>query len=265
MPKVLKMKVREISLDLLDEPAVVARMEVDAEAVQGLAENIEAVGLLQPINVRPVKERFEIIAGHRRVLAFRLLKRKSIPAIVGDFSDVGSALARASENLGRVNLSPIEEAATYGDLHDNHGLTHDEIGHQMGKSAGVVRRRLDLLRMPPQLQKAIHLKEISCGVGEELWSIGDKEGIDYYLSFAVEHGVTVAVARAWAKDWKDTHRRAESDVDKGGGPASPFEVRPTYLPCDLCSGPEEVKDMQILHCCRSCNKKLMAVLESSQT
>jgi len=135
----------------------------------------------------------------------------------------------------------------------------------MSKSAGVVRRRLDLLRMPAQLQKAIHKKQISFTVAEELWSIGDIGGIEYYLSFAIEHGVTAAVARSWAKDWKDSKRRAESVNGEGRGVASPLEPRPTYLPCDICKGPEDVQDMQLFHCCKECAKKLRVALSESQS
>ncbi|MBA7495896.1 Nucleoid occlusion protein [subsurface metagenome] len=264
MPKASGLKVREIPLELLDEPKGSIRLEIDPGEITSLAENINEIGLLLPINVRGVAERFEIVAGHRRFLAFKKLKRKSISCIVGRFSDVGSALARASENLRRVDLSPIEEAAIYGDLHDNHGMSYDEIGQRMGKSSGVVKRRIDLLRMPPQLQKAVHLKQIGYAVAEELWSIGDIGGIDYYLSFAIEHGVTQAVARSWAKEWKDQKRRAESGTDEGRGVASPLEPRPTYLPCDICKGPEDVQNMQLIHCCKECSKKLRAALGVSQ-
>lgn len=265
MPKALKMKVQDIKLDLIDEPGGIVRMDILPGDIEDLAKNIDEVGLLQPIIVRRDQERFEIIAGHCRFLAFQLLEREKIPCVIRDIDDVGTALARASENIRRIDLSPIEEAATYAELHDKHGLSHDEIGKKMGKSAGIIRRRLDLLRMPAQLQKAVHFKQISYGVAEELWSIGDIGGIDYYLAFAIEHGVTVAVARGWAKDWKDQKRRAESDVGGGGGAPAALEPRPTYLPCDICQGPEDVSKMQLLHCCVVCAKKLRTVLGESQT
>jgi len=260
MVKALKMKVREIATELLDEPSGVVRMEIDPEAVQELAWNIEEIGLLQPLDVRPVGERFEIVFGHRRFKALLLLGYKKAPCIVGDRGDVGTALARASENLGRVDLTPIEEAAIYSNLHDKHDLSYDAIGKKMGKSAGVVRRRLDLLRMPPELQQAIHRKQISISVGEELWSIGDAEGISYYLEFAVEHGVTQAVARGWAHDWKQAKRTQEAGTGDSPSPGSPMEVRPTYWPCDFCNGPVEVGKETILRSCNDCTEKIKAAV-----
>ena len=256
MGKALKMKVQEVKLDLIDEPGGIVRMDIQPEDIQDLAMNIQEVGLLQPIIIRPTGERFEIVAGHCRFLAFRLLKRERISAVVRVIDDVGTALARASENLRRIDLSAIEEAAIYSELHDDLGLSYDEIGKKMGKSAGVVRRRLDLLRMPPDMQKAIHRKKISISVAEELWSIGDEEGISYYLEFAVEHGVTQAVAREWARDWKKAKRGRQNGAEEGTSPPSPMEVQPSYIPCDFCHGAVELGKDTVLRGCPECAVKI---------
>ena len=252
MPKALKGRLQEVRLDLIDEPQGVIRLEIDQERIKNLAENIDRVGLQQPIVLRPTGERFEIVAGHRRYLAYRLLGRDQIPAIVRKMDDVACALARASENIRRVDLSPIEEAAVYADLRDNLGMTTNEIGKHMGQTQGIVKRRLYLLKMPPQLQKAVHLKQISYGVAEELWRIDDIGSVDYYLSFAIDHGVTVEVARGWVKDYRDKKRRAEADVGGRGGEPSGGESRPIYVPCDLCEGPMVLGTETIYRVCEKC-------------
>lgn len=252
MPKVSKPTIKMIPLEKIDEPAGRIRLDIDPEEIKSLAENIEAVGLLQHILVRPKGERFEIVAGHRRVLAFHKLGRKKIACVVQARSDVECALARASENLGRVDLSLVEEAAVYADLRDRCGLTVDEIGKYMSKSPGVVMRRLDLLKMPPQLQKAVHFKQIAYSVAEEFWSLGDEGAIDYYLSLAIEHGVTQKVARDWVKEFKDKKRRQEPGTVDGGGVASPLEPRPIYMPCDLCTGPFVLGEESRLCVCSNC-------------
>jgi len=252
MAKVSKAKLQEIKLELIDEPQGVIRLEIDQEKVKNLAENIDSIGLQQPIVLRPVGEMFEIVAGHRRYLAHRLLGRDRIPAIVRKMDDVQCALARASENIRRVDLSPIEEAAVYADLRDNHGMTINDIGAEMGKTTGIVKRRLDLLKMPPQLQKAVHLEQISYGVAEELWRIDDIGSVDYYLGFAIDHGVTVEVARGWVKDYRDKKRRAGADVGGRGGEPSGGESRPVYVSCDLCQGPMVLGTETIYRVCEKC-------------
>jgi len=260
MPKALALKVKEIELEKIDEPQGVIRLEIDPGEIASLAANIEEVGLLLPINVRAVAERFEIVAGHRRFLAFQKLGRKKIPCIVGRFSDVDSALARASENLRRVDLSVVEEAAIYGDLHDKHGLSYDQIGKLMGKSGGVVKRRLDLLKMPPQLQQAVHRKEISYSVAEELWRLGDESAIGYFLGYAVDHGVTQTVARGWVNDWKKEQRLKSAGTEEGRGERGPLESRPIYICCDLCLGPLELGKEHTIRACGKCVSLISAAI-----
>lgn len=247
-----RVTVKEIALDLVDEPHGRIRMEIDQDAVADLAANIAEVGLLQPIIVRRSGERFEIVAGHRRYLAFLVLSKKKIPAIVRDLDDVACALARASENLGRVDISPIEEAAIYSELRDSHELTVDEISKRMGISIGVVKRRMDLLKMPPCLQKAIHSKQINYGVAEELWSLGDLGKIEYFLAFAVEHGATVLVVRAWVQDEKKKMRTQDGDVGGSSSLANPMQKRPVFVPCDVCLDAMELGSETIIRACETC-------------
>lgn len=254
MKKASGLKVKEIELVKIDEPKGIIRLDIDPGEITSLAENITEVGLFQPISVRPVGERFEIVAGHRRFLAFKKLGRKRISCIVRRFSDVDSALARASENLRRVNLSLIEEAAIYSDLHDNHDLSHQEIGKMMGKTAGTIKRRLDLLKMPPQLQKAVHKKQISYSVAEEFWSLGDNSAIDYFLGYAIDHGVTQTVARSWVNDRKKEQRLKEGGTEGGGRGLSPLESRPVYIPCDLCHGAMQLGNETTFRICDKCKE-----------
>jgi len=260
--KVSSVTVKEVALDLIDEPYGRIRLEIDAESIADLAANIAEVGLLQPIVIRSNKERFEIVAGHRRYLAFLLLKKDRIPAIVRDMDDVACALARASENLGRVDLSPIEEAAIYSDLRDEHKLTVDEISGRMGKSIGVVKRRLDLLKMPPCLQKSLHSKRINCGVAEELWSLGDVGKMEYFLAFAVEHGATVLVVRGWVQEEKKKMRLKDVDVEGSESLANPMQTRPVYVPCDMCVQAMEIGKETIIRACPECMKIIREVMEA---
>ncbi len=260
MARVSKTATKQIKLDLIDEPAGIIRMEIESENIKDLAESIREIGLLQPIIVRPDNERFEIVFGHRRYLAHKALKARSIACIVRVLSDVECAVMRATENIQRVNLTPIEEGAIYSDLHDRLDLSYEQIGKYMGPTAGVVRRRMDLLRMPPEVQQAIHRKQISVGVAEELWSIGDPEGISYYLGHAIDHGVTVAVARLWAQDWKKAKRTREGDVEGRDPLASPMELPPTYIACDFCSEPVELGKDIVLRGCSECVEKIKAAL-----
>jgi len=252
MAKVLKQTITEVDLSKIDEPKVIARMEISPAYISELAQSIAEQGLLQPILLRPDGERYEIVAGHCRFLAHKKLELRSIRAIVRIMTDQQAALARATENLGRQDLSPIEEATTYLQLVEAYGMTADQVAEKVGKTPTLIKRRMDLLRMPSQLQSAVHSKAISISVAEELWAIRDETQLDYYLSFALDGGCTKDVARSWAKDWADSVRRASSAGVEGGGFSSPLEPRICYLSCDLCQGPVELGKDKILRLCPAC-------------
>jgi ParB-like chromosome segregation protein Spo0J len=205
-----------------------------------------------------MNEKFEIIAGYRRYLAASLLEWDAISCFLKPCSDSEAAILKATENITRVNMTPIEEAAAYKDLLDSHTMTVELISRKTGKSAGVIKRRLDLLKMPPCLQKAIHSKQINYSVAEELWSIGDLTQIEYYLQFAIDHGATKDVAREWARDYKASLSLSPDASDEGRQPLSPAQHKPHYLTCDLCSKAVELGKQTVIQSCPECTKLLSA-------
>lgn len=250
----IESKRAKVDLSLIDEPKVIDRIEISPESISELAQSISEVGLIQDILLRPTGERFEIVAGHRRFLAHKKLSLDKIGAVIKEMTDQEAALIRATENLARENLTPIEEANVFSNLVNGHGLSYEEVGKKFGKSPGLIKRRMDLLKMPPQLQKAVHGKQISISVAEELWPISDIAQLDYYLSFALEGGCTSIVARQWCKDWKDSLRRRNADVGGGGQALAPTEPRPIYVACDICSGAMEIGQETVFRACPTCNK-----------
>jgi len=256
-------KIAEVQLAYIIEPKVIDRMEISNDAITELAMSISEIGLLQPILLRTDGDRYEVIAGHRRFLAHKLLGKKTIKSVVREMTDEEAALARATENLSRVDLTPIEEATVYFNLINTHGMTADQVGKKFGKSPGLIKRRMDLLKMPPQLQKAVHEKKIAISVAEELWPITDVSVLDYYLSFALDGGCTKDVARQWCKDWRDTVRRQGTAGVVGGEVVGPFEPRPCYLPCDLCHGPVELGTDKMLRICPECHNNMLNAMKGA--
>ena len=252
MPKDLKQKIAEVDLSEIDRPKVSARTEIDPEYISGLAKSIAEIGLLQPILLRPDGARYEVVAGDCRFLAHQQNEARTIRAIVRPMTDKEAAMIRATENLGRADLTPIEEAKQYSDLINIHGFKVDQVARQVGKSTTLVLRRMDLLRMPPQLQQALHAKIIGISVAEELWAIRDEVKLEYYLSFAIQNGCSFDTARQWAKDWADSVRRSAAGPVDGGVVPSPLEPRITYMSCDLCQGPVELGKDKFLRLCPGC-------------
>lgn len=254
MTKRLKPTVKDVDLLKIRPPKAMVRMDIDQDYIKELAQSISETGLLQPILLAIDGDGFEIVAGHCRFLAHIKLGLSKIKAIVRDMTQEEIGLARATENISRLDLTPLEEAATYKNLIDEYGLSLEQVSTKMGKSPGTIKRRMDLMRMPPILQKAVHKKEVSMTVAEELWPIADLASLDYYLMFAIENGCTKEVARQWAKDWRDSERRKGTASAEGGfEQMSVFEPRPTYVPCDICINPVDITQTKVMRICLECD------------
>lgn len=265
MLKHSKQTVKDVSLDLIDEPQGILRFDIDPDDLDELAQSISEIGLLQPIMLAKSGERFEVVFGHRRFLAHQKLGLSAVRAIVREMTQEQIGVARATENISRADLTPLEEAATYKNLIDHYGMSLEKVAKKMSKTPGTIKRRMDILRMPPALQKAVHKKQISMTVAESLWPISDQASLDYYLMFAIENGCTKEVARSWAKDWKDAQRRSNTPGSEGARvDFSPSEPRPSYVPCDICNEPVDLNTTKFFRTCPGCFRAIKKGLEVSE-
>ena len=264
MSKTQSEVVKKISMMLIDGPVIDQRLEIDQEEIVELAESIKEVGLQQPVLITPRGKRFEIVWGHRRYLAHKYLGKVEILAKIQTLTQNQIVILRGTENLFRKDITPIEEAYIYHGLVKEGKLTIEQIATKMRKSAGIIRRRLDLLRMPEVLQKAIQKRKIGYAVAEDLWSLGDVAAIEYYLQFAVEHGATSAVVRQWVRDEKDQIRRKASGAVGGRDTIALNQEKPVYVACDVCQKPMEIGDETVLRCCKKCGKTIVEAMKKDE-
>ena len=148
---------REIAIKDLEANPYQPRREIDLKQVEELAESIRSEGLLQPVVVRPKGKKYELIAGERRLHAFKFLKRKKVPARVIDVNDASSATLALIENLQRENLNPIEEALGYASLVRDFDLTQEAVAERIGKGRASVAnalRRSRRHRLKPRWSRA---------------------------------------------------------------------------------------------------------------
>jgi len=262
--KTLKSMFKTIPLDKIDRPAEIARMDIDDGELQELANSIEERGLLSPIGVTPRAGRFMIVYGDRRYLAHKILKKIDIMCRIEEIKDDQVIIDRAMENVQRVNLTPFEEGHIYAGLMEKAKMSLKDISRRVGKSSGVVQRRMDILRMPDSFQKALHKKAINLAVAEELWSCPDETRREYFLELAVEHGITKEIARNWVQEYKKTKRAAETASEVGGGENSVYEEMPIFRACDSCQGPVEYKDLKELRICTNCHDQIMKALKQDK-
>lgn len=138
--------------------------------LEGLAASIKAYGLAQPITVRPLSsDMFQIVAGERRFRAVSLLLGwETIPCIVRDLPDDQAAAVMLLENTGRVDLNPIEEANAYRSRLDRFGWSLDQVAEAAGVSLDLVRRRISLLRLAPEVQRLVAFSQLPIGHAEAM-------------------------------------------------------------------------------------------------
>ena len=158
----------------------------DETALKELAVSIKEHGVIQPIIVRNVNGKYEIIAGERRYKASALAGLTKIPAIIRNLDDKESSKVALLENLQRRNLNPIEEARTYQKILELDQMTQDELAKTMGKSQSSVSNKLRLLSLPEEIQDAILKERISERHARALLNVEDpnvqKELVDKIIS-----------------------------------------------------------------------------------
>jgi ParB/RepB/Spo0J family partition protein len=148
---------RALPQALLDPSPWQPRQHFDADRLQELAADIAARGILEPLIVRPVGARYEIIAGGRRFAAAGLAALETVPCLIQEWDDTTARGATIAENIHREDLTPEDEARYYAWL-EGLGMSHREIGAAIGKSHNYVGRRLRLLSEPGALE-AYHAGE----------------------------------------------------------------------------------------------------------
>jgi len=163
---------REIAVDDVRPNPRQPRARIDEQALQELADSIRSVGVLQPILVRPVDDGYELIAGERRLRASRRAGLERIPAIVRDHDDDAMLRDALIENLQRVDLNPLEEAAAFRQLVDDLGATHEDIARAVGKSRAAVTNALRLLTLAPEVQERIASGALSAAHGRAIGALG---------------------------------------------------------------------------------------------
>ncbi len=166
-------QVVQIHLDDIIPNRFQPREIFDEKALKELAVSIKEHGVIQPIIVRNVNGKYEIIAGERRYKASALAGLTKIPAIIRNLDDKESSKVALLENLQRKNLNPIEEARTYQKILEIDEMTQDELAKTMGKSQSAVANKIRLLSLPDEIQDALLKEQISERHARTLLNIPD--------------------------------------------------------------------------------------------
>ncbi|MDD4856594.1 MAG: ParB/RepB/Spo0J family partition protein [Candidatus Krumholzibacteria bacterium] len=184
-------RVKELEIDRIDPNPHQPRTHFDSDHLRELAESIKLNGVLQPVVVRRVGDRYQLILGERRHRAAKLAGKATIPAIVREVNDAESLKHALMENLQREDLNPIEEARGLQALKDGFGLSVNDIASMIGKNRSTIANSLRLLGLPEIVMALIVEGKLTAGHARALLSIDGEEAQIEWARKIVSEGLTV--------------------------------------------------------------------------
>lgn len=167
--------IKSIDVKLIVPNKYQPRKEFKDENIKELSHSIEVNGLIQPIIVRKIGKKYELIAGERRLRASKMAGLKEIPSIIKDIDEKNSAKFALIENIQRENLNVIEEAKAYKDLIEKYNLTQEQLSSELGKSRSHISNTIRLLNLDQEILDYIIDGRLSQGHAKVLLSVKDKE------------------------------------------------------------------------------------------
>lgn len=240
----------ELSAITLDEQST-NRLDEDPERIKQLAQAIATDGLINPITLRDNNGQLEILAGRRRLAAFKLLGRETIPATIRTTQDHQAATIQLAENVARSNLSPVEEATQLAAAVRVHPAGVDGVAAAIGRSVNWILDRLDMTTWPESLLTHVHTAKISMAAAKRLARIQDPEQREYYIDQAARCGVNARTAALWLQDANSIPATNDQLSEKCVAETNTTYRTTTEVQCFVCG---EWRDLAITTPARVCHQ-----------
>ncbi len=211
-----------VKVDQIEVNPYQPRTEFDKQSLEELSQSIKVHGLIQPITVRKLGNKFQLISGERRVRASRLAKLKEVPAYVRTADDQGMLEMGLIENIQREDLNALEVAINYQRLIDECDLKQDELGERIGKNRSTISNYLRLLKLPPSIQIGIKDKKISMGHARAIVSIDDPISQTDIYNTIVQKGLSVRGTEQLVREYSESAAKSRK---KSTTPSLPTEYK----------------------------------------
>ena len=198
--------IQNVNIDYIIPNRFQPRLTFDEKSLNELASSIKEHGIIQPLVLRRLGDKYEIIAGERRYKAAQLAGLTEVPAIISNIDDNKSAEIALVENVQRRNLNSLEEAKSYKKILDKEGLTQDELAKKIGVSQSTIANKLRLLNLTSEAQDALMNDKISERHARSLLSVTDPEKQKALLNKVISERLTV--------------RQLDDEIKKESNPAN---------------------------------------------
>jgi ParB family transcriptional regulator, chromosome partitioning protein len=203
-----------VDIDLIEPSPYQPRTRFREEALEELARSIQSSGIIQPLVLRPIGSRYQLIAGERRWRASQLAGLKSVPAIVRQVPDELALEMTLVENIQREDLNAIEQARAFERLMSEFHATQEDVAERTGKDRTTVANAVRLLKLEPTIQDWIEEGKLTAGHGRALLAVADPELRMRYGQRAARGGLTVRqIERLASRRARGARASAEAPVD----------------------------------------------------
>jgi ParB family chromosome partitioning protein len=254
---------QRVEVALIRGPAHQLRETIDPGPLGELADSMAAEGLHQPLGVRgpDATGGYEVVWGHRRLLAARLLRWDGISARVFP-CDYDPLLAAISENLQRADLTPLDEARAVARFVER-GQPLVAIARLFRRSEAWIAGRLALLELPEDLQAALSARAVSIAVASALAAIDHAPYRVELLAEAIRTGANASTVDVWRAHYASDRARIISNQLAVAEIAARRDAWRIIVKCDLCDRDSEYQDTQSLRVCTGCGQELAAVKQET--
>ena len=204
-------RVREVSVDLIVSSPLQPRMQFVEAPLDDLMESIRQHGIIQPLIVRAVNGKLELIAGERRWRASKKLGKTTVPVIEREASDVEVLEMALIENLQREDLNPMEEAAGYVRLAEEFSLKQDEIATRVGKSRASIANAMRLLGLHTDVQMFVAQARLTVGHAKAILAIKDQDSQLLIADQIIRRHLTVRATEKLAQSYSSAGTEKSTD------------------------------------------------------
>ena len=207
----------EVSLDAIEKSPFQPRKTFEQEEIASLSESIRSHGVLQPLVVRPVGDRYQLIAGERRLRAAELAGLGSVPVTIVDFNDQQSYEAALIENVQRADLTPIEKAQGFKDYLERYNMTHEQLAQRLGLARPTISNLIGLLDLPENIQLMVQGGQLTMGHAKVLKNIKDTSKQAELAKDVVQRGLSVHALTGIVQELPPSEKPARSGSSSGSG------------------------------------------------
>jgi ParB family transcriptional regulator, chromosome partitioning protein len=200
----------EVPVEAIEKNPYQPRKTFDDDELESLGESIRNHGVLQPLVVRQVGERYQLIAGERRLRAARAAGLLSVPVTVVDFNDQQVLEAALVENIQRADLNPIEKAQGFKEYLARYTMTHEQLAGRLGLGRPTITNLVALLDLPSEVQDAVRRGELSVGHAKALKGLADAARQQAIAREVIARGMSVHATEAYVKQLAAEEKEAST-------------------------------------------------------